>query len=310
MRARAFMLAAVIVLGSVPAMAKPYAFEKQYKAAVKQENSGDLAGALAAFEAIPEDKRDYNTKLHIASCKRKLGRLLDAEKDYEAIRTDPKADTPTVETAASDLEDLRTRIPKLRIRLTKATAGVVVTVDGAEVKPPLEHRTNPGDHEVIAKRGDAVVYERRVNLPESASIEVEIDAPVAPTAAVVAPPPVVAPEAPPPRSNAGRAVPFYIAGGVLGAGAIVSFVLASSAKDGVTENCAAQHALNCNLDDAGGSRVRTWETVGWVTGALAVGAIGVGIVIHARRSDAPTASATMVRPTVGTMNGLMVEGRF
>ena len=51
MRVRAVMLAAVVVLGSASAMAKPYTFEKQYKAAVKQENTGDITGALAAFEA-------------------------------------------------------------------------------------------------------------------------------------------------------------------------------------------------------------------------------------------------------------------
>lgn len=113
MRRCARILAIAVLLASTSATAKPAAIDKQYKAALKLENSGDLAGALAAFEAIPAEQRDYNTKLHIAGCKKKLGRLLDAEKDYEAIRTDPKADTATVETAASDLEDLRGRIPKI-----------------------------------------------------------------------------------------------------------------------------------------------------------------------------------------------------
>lgn len=101
---------------------------------------------------------------------------------------------------------------------------------------PVEHRTNPGDHEIVAKRADKVVYERRLNLPEGASVEVEIDAPIAPPAA---PPKIAetpASEAPPPRSSAMRALPFYIGGGVLAVGAVVSFVLASSAKDSVAEN--------------------------------------------------------------------------
>jgi hypothetical protein len=310
MRVRAHFLAAVVFVSSASALAaKPASFEKQYKAAVKLENSGDLTGALAAFEAIPAESRDYNAKLHIASCKKKLGRLLEAAKDYDAIRTDPKADSATVDTAASDLEDVRGRTPKIRLRLTAATTGVVVTVDGAEVTAPTEHLVNPGEHAVIAKRGEAVVYERRLTLPESAAVEVEIDAPVAPKANA-APPVVTAPEAPPPSSSgAGRAVPFYIAGGVLGVGAVVSFVLASSAKSSVADNCAAQHSLTCNLDDAGGSRVRTWETIGWVSGGLAVAAIGVGIVIHSRGSST-TSSSAAVRPTIGVMNGLVLEGRF
>lgn len=171
-------LVAVAIVVSASANAKPTSIEKQYKAAVKLESSGDVASALAAFEAIPPEQRDYNTLLHIAGCKKKLGRLLDAEQAYEAIRTDPKADIATVETAASDLEDVRSRIPRLRIRLTPGTTGVVVTVDGVAVTPPLEHRTNPGEHAVVTKRGELVVHERRVVVQEAVAIDVEIDAPV------------------------------------------------------------------------------------------------------------------------------------
>lgn len=308
MRAAALALALILV-SSTAIAAKPYAYEKQYKAAVKQENSGDLVGALAAFEAIPESSRDWNTKLHISGCKKKLGRLKDAEKSYEAIKNDPKADTATVETAASDLEDVRTRIPKIRLRLTAATTGVIVTVDGEEITPPVEHKVDPGEHAVLAKRGDKVVYERRLTLPESASVEVEIDAPATPAAKAVLPPPPIAKDVPAPTGGASRALPFYITGGVLGVGAVVSFALASSAKSEVSDNCAAQHSVTCNLDEAGGSRVRTWETIGWVSGGLAVAAIGVGIVIHSRGGSTSTTTA-LVRPQVGAVSGLMVEGRF
>lgn len=62
MRFYAFPLfVSLAVAGAAPASAaKPKTFEKEYKAAVKLENAGDLMGALAAFEAIPEDKRDYD----------------------------------------------------------------------------------------------------------------------------------------------------------------------------------------------------------------------------------------------------------
>lgn len=70
---RSVPIVLALLFATVPAMAaKAYAYDKQYKAAVKQENSGDLVGALAAFEAIPEASRDYNTKLHIAGCRKKL----------------------------------------------------------------------------------------------------------------------------------------------------------------------------------------------------------------------------------------------
>ncbi len=308
------VLSVSLMLGLAPAAAigATGSLEQQYKAAVKLEVSGDIVGALAAFEAISPS--DYATKLHIASCKRKLGRFLDAERDYESIATDPNADSATRDTAASDLDDLRTRIPKLRLRFSAGTSGVIVTIDGTAVKVPGEHRTNPGAHEVVGKRGNSVVYERRVNLAESSSIEVEIDAPGAAHAGPPGQketPPAPPPTSTPPSTTIGP-LPFYVGGGILAAGSVVSFVLASSAQDSVKDHCASQQALACDTDAAGASRMRTWETIGWMTGGAAVAAIGVGIVIHVRgREPATTAPMpSVVRPIVGALNGLVWEGRF
>lgn len=52
-----------------------------------------------------------------------------------------------------------------------------------------------------------------------------------------------------------------------------------------------------------------WETVGWISGGVAAVAIGVGVFSHARGTEQP-ASASVLRPTVGTVNGLVWEGRF
>ena len=74
-------MAAVLGLATPRALAAPTS-DKAYKAAVKLEASGDVTGALAAFEAIPVVQRDFPTRLHIASCKYKLNRLLEAEADW------------------------------------------------------------------------------------------------------------------------------------------------------------------------------------------------------------------------------------
>lgn len=182
-------------------------------------------------------------------------------------------------------------------------------MDGSEVQPPIEHRVNPGEHAILAKRGEAVVYERRVTLPESASVEVEIDAPTTLPPSAPKTVPASNPDVLAPHSSGMSPLPFYIGGGVLAAGAIVSFVIASSVKDSVADNCAAQRSLTCNVDEAGGSRVRTWETVGWLSGGLAVAAVGVGIVIHARGGSKPSATS-VVRPSVGAFNGFVWEGQF
>jgi hypothetical protein len=306
------LVLALVLTASTAVAAPPYAYDKEYKAAVKLENSGDLVAALAGFEAIPEASRDYNTKLHIASCKKKLGRLKEAARDYEKIKNDPKADTATVETAASDLEDVQQRIPKVRVRLTAATTGVVVTIDGEEMKPPVDHPVNPGAHEVIAKRDAKVVYERRVTLPESASVEVEIDAPPAaavPSATATTPAPT--PEERPKPPSRISATPFLIGGGVLAVGSVVSFVLAKSAQSDLEANCAAQKTRACDADAAGEPRMRTWETIGWISGGLALASIGAGIAILGMRQGEPSTKTTaIVTPLVGSTMGLSLEGRF
>ncbi len=310
---RALALALVFLLASSTAVAAPpFAYDKEYKAAVKLENAGDIVAALAGFEAIPDGARDYNTKLHIASCKRKLGRLKEAAQDYEKIRSDPKADPATVDTAASDLLDVQQKIPMVRVRLTVATTGVIVAIDGEEIKPPVDHPVNPGAHQVIAKRDAKVVYERRVTLPESASVEVEIDAP--PVAAVPSaklPTTEPTPEEPTKPPSRIRATPFFIGGGILVAGSVVSFVLAKSAQSDVEANCAVQKTKTCDADAAGEPRMRTWERVGWVSGGLALVSIGAGVAFLATRPGEPSSKASaIVTPLVGSTISLSLEGRF
>jgi len=208
-------MAAAIVLGTAVASAAGPDISKPYKAAVKLEVSGDIVGALQAFENIPVDRRDFNTRLHIAGCKKKLGRLLAAEADYEAIRTDPKADQPTIDTAGSDLEDLRTRIPVVKIRHAGAGAGVITLLDDREVSVPSTTKVDPGEHLVHARRGAATVFERKLRVDEGSTIEVVIEVPgdtAKPAVPAVAPPAPAEQPAKPPAPSASKTVAWVLAG--------------------------------------------------------------------------------------------------
>lgn len=180
-------LAVCLLTGGPSLLAGGLDVSKQYKAAVKLEVSGDVLGALKAFEEIPEPKRDFNTRLHIAGCKKKLGRLLAAEADYEAIRTDKKADQPTIDTAASDLEDLRPRIPIIKVRTQASSSSVEVTLDERTIVVPSATRVDPGDHVVRATRGGEVVFERKLHLDEGSTVDVLVELPTPALAPVKAP---------------------------------------------------------------------------------------------------------------------------
>lgn len=271
-----------------------------YKKGVKLETAGDLVGALASFESIAVEKRDYNTKLHIASCKKKLGRMLEAEKDYEAIRTDPKADSATVDTAASDLEDLRSRIPKLVVKLTPATRDVAVTIDGQEAKLPVTMPVNPGLHSVVATRGGDVVFKRDVTLSESTTIEVQVDAP-APS--VVTAPIAHPPETPPPPApSSSQRTWGWIGlgtGVVVGGAALGAWLYSGSLASSYLADCAAGPC-----DKSRETPIRTWETVSFVSAGVAVVAAGVGVTLLLTAPKEKPVAVT------ATTNGLYLVGSF
>lgn len=273
-----------------------------YKKGVKLENSGDLVGALASFESIPAEKRDYNARLHIASCKKKLGRMLEAEQDLEAIRTDAKADQATIDTAASDLEDLRPRIPKLVVKLTPATREVKVAIDGRESPMPATIALNPGGHSVVATRDNGVVFKRDVTLAESTTVEVLVDAPLtvaAPPAAAPVKRDVVAPA--PEKASSQKTLGWIgVGSGVVFAGAAVGAWLHSgSLADSYLSDCAAGPC-----DVARETPIRTWETVSLVSAGLAVVTTGVGITLLV------TAPSERPVTVTATTNGLWLTGSF
>lgn len=299
MRTLAALLSLSLILSNTPAFAQG----DPYKTGVKLENAGDLVGALAAFESIPVEKRDFNARLHIAGCKKKLGRLLEAERDYEAIRTDPKADPATVETAASDLEDLRPRIPKLVVKLSAATKDVKVAIDGHEAKVPTTVAVNPGTHSVVATRGDAQVFKRDVTMAESTTIEVEVDAPAAATAPAT---PVTSPSAPAPAADTGTGSTQRTwgwvgigAGAVFAVGAVGAWAYSGKLADDFVADC---KTLTCSKNDE--SNVRTWETISFVSAGVAVVAAGVGVTLLL---TAPKDKTVAVKATT---NGFYLVGEF
>ncbi len=309
---RAALPAGVLFIGLVApaAFGAPKGYEKAYKSGVQLENAGSVVDALSAFEAIPSAARDFDTRLHIASCKRKLGRLLAAEEDYETIRTDPAADEPTRDTAASDLEALRARIPKILLSQAAGTSGIAVVVDGAPVTVPSTKLVDPGSHVIVARRGSTPVFERRLELAEGTSVSVVIDAPDA-----------VKPDAAPATSrtpsgptDAKRSSTLPVVGFVAGGVALVSIgmgsyflVRAGSLRDERDQLAqSGDPAAFERADDARGAQ--TIARVGFGVGLAAAGAAAYFFVFH--RSDEPPkkAGSLTVAPSIATSWGVSLQG--
>ena len=69
-----------------------------------------------------------------------------------------------METAASELTDVRSRIPQIRIRVSGPSTLLKVVLDDQEVKDGEVARVNPGVHAVRASRGGTVVFERKLEI--------------------------------------------------------------------------------------------------------------------------------------------------
>jgi hypothetical protein len=308
------------------------AHERIYKQGVKQQNAGDAAAALATFESIPPAARHWDTRLHIAACKQRLGRYLDAARDLEDLIAEAQASKlpagekeALVDTAQSDLDLVHEQTPKITVRLSARTAGVVTTVDGSIVTPPATVSVDPGTHIVSATRAGAVVFRKDVDLAPAQSVQVEVDAlsPAkgdTPAPAAEGPPPAATVATPQVEESPSR-LPGWIAlgaGAVFAGGAVVSILQRNSAANDLATSCGRDPRLAgappadpdraaiwpCDAD-AQASADR-WQTIGIVSGALAAVSIGVGVYFLVR----PGPSSPRVTARAGATSSLTLTIPF
>jgi len=332
MHLRTFLPALLpVALATAPTLAgpapkgAPAGYEAKFKAVVEAEKNEEYEKSLALLDEIPVERHNVYTRLKRATLLVRLGRFIEAEAVLSELMKDPKADAIRA-TVQGDLDDLRARMPKLTIRLAATSKDDAwVTVDDKPVGPPVTIPVNPGTHVVIAKRAGKEVFKQKVTLQDSQTLELEIDTslapPETPVASVSVPTasPVKRTDAGPaptePSANWGRALPAFAVGALFVGGSAASFVLMKGAQRSTEESCAAQHSVGCDLDGAGGGRIATFETLGWVSAGLAVASISVGVVLVATTSGAANKTekhgSLIATPLVakGTF-GFGFEGRF
>jgi hypothetical protein len=95
-------------------------------------------------------------------------------------------------------------------------------------------------------------------------------------------------------------------------GGVFAYTRAKSARDDYFADCSNQTLLTCD-NDAGRSKVRSWETISYVSLGVGVVAAGIGIVLLTTGGSGEKHAATTVRaaPMVGSSTGgLMLSGAF
>lgn len=313
------LLATSAAFGAPAPKGAPAGYEEKYKAVVAAEKSEEYEKALALLDEIPAEKQNVYTRLKRSSLLVRLGRFVEAEEMLSALQKDPKADAIR-DVVRGDLEDLRARMPKLSVRTAKAKdSDLWVTLDGNHIGPPVTVPVNPGTHVVAATRGGVEVFRQKITIQDSQSIDVEIEPTPAPGPTIGN---VSVPATPKPKptdtdahetASPGlrRAAPAFAVGVLFVGGAVASFAIMSAAQTNLEANCAAQPRHGCDTDAAGAGRVRTWETLGWVSTGLAVASVGVGVTLWLSAPSAAEKRTVSLSPAIGGgFAGLNFQGSF
>lgn len=326
--------ALVLALGLLApaAEAQPTAADRETARALMEEGrartaADDPAGALRAFEAAHAIMGAPTTGLEVARTQAALGRLVEARDTalqvtrMPASPGEPAPFTRARAAAGQLVEQLRGRIPSLRVELRGAREGtpVSVAVDGAAVPRTAlaaPRKVNPGEHQIVVRARGYRDERRTVRVAEGEVLPVAIT--------------LVAREEPAagarPAEPRGERTPAWVWGtggaGVaalaIGAGFAVDF---ASAQRAIDEDCPpdAYGDRVCrpgrySPGEADALAARRDRDLGLALGLGGAGAVALGVAIFGLTAAPPgrtTKDAGSARPwvSVGT-SGVTVGGRF
>ncbi len=223
---------------------------------VKQAQSGDEKGALAAFRLAYEKYPSFRVLYNIGQLCSRMGDFACAVTTYERYLRDGGADIPAKRRDAVEKEITSLAKNVAAVTVKSSTAGAELTVDDVVVghTPMPEIGMNPGSHKIaLSYEGRSADKTIKVSGGETVTVEIELPKPE--------PPP--APSPPPEKTKAeskteerGKKpfpiVPWSVTG-AFGVATIVTGVLAASAYSTFQEKRDSFPVTRDELDDAQGS---------------------------------------------------------
>ncbi|HYP88590.1 MAG TPA: CDC27 family protein [Polyangiaceae bacterium] len=277
--------------------------------------AGDYARASDFFRRAHELVPAPSIALLRARSLAKLGQLLEAIDIYEQTARfklpddAPEAYLQAVETARIEMEDVRHRLPRLKLTLVGVSSSEPVQVNMDDRPTPgallgVERPINPGQHRIEARVAGQLRATRELDIVEGQSYQIELDvrpAQPAPKPVVVVQPP--APSAGKPHSW--RKTGGYVALGVgalgLGIGTYTGLVALhhKSELDSVCKpSCPPSSA-----DDI--DSFRSNRTISYVSFGVGVAAAATGVALLTIGKPAEEHLAIRALPS-----GLQIDGRL
>ena len=330
---RVFAFGALVSFMLCASMSAALDGDDRDKARALAEQAGDALDARKfkhAIELVTQAEALYHAPTHLliaAEAHEGLGALVEAAELYERIVAEPlPAGSPAAFKSAQNdattrIRALIARIPSLLVRVSPASAGAVVTLDGKpfEGGGDAAKRVNPGKHTIRVTASGFQDYEKTVELSRGgvATIEIKLEREGA-EAQPAEPEPVKTTQPvealPPPDRASGSKVPAFVAFGVGAVGLGVGAVTGKMSLDRVSELDDACPDKRCpsgrqsDIDDA--KMLGTISTVGFGVGVLGIGAGVVLLVMSGSSEEKPTAaSSKVIRPWIG-VSSVGLRGSF
>ncbi|HEY4117594.1 MAG TPA: hypothetical protein VGM56_07055 [Byssovorax sp.] len=241
------------------------------KDATAAEKAGKCKESLAILRQAAAVRETGEVLLHVGACQARTGALLEALKTWtnaqQAATTEK--DKATIAALGPRIDELRTRIPTISLRLPKDATNLQVKVDDTPEPSDKPILVNPGDHTVSATANGRAPFSTKITLGEKDTkvVEVDLGAPVMRDSGLDAP------KAAP--ASAGPSIPLgtWIGGGaavVLLVGGILSFAAAGGAATDGAAACAT--AVTC--DSSQKSKVQTLDALAltmWIGAGASAG---------------------------------------
>ena len=275
--------------------------------------AGDYAQASDFFRRAHELVPAPSIALLRARSLAKLGQLLEAIDIYEQTARfklpddAPEAYLQAVETARVEMEEVRHRLPRLKLTLIGVTSGAPAQVSMDDKPTPeallgVERPINPGPHRIEARVGGQLRATRELSMVEGQTYQVDLDlrpAEPAPKPVVVAPP-VATSSGPDFRKTGG-----YVALGVgalgLGIGTYTGLVALDrkSELDSVC-NPSCPPSSAADIDS-----FRSNRTISYVSFGVGIAAATTGVLLLTLGKPAQEHVAIRALPT-----GIQIGGRL
>jgi hypothetical protein len=319
---------AALLLAALPALAEPAGTGTQDEAtrnaarelardAVTAYDAGDWAKAQdlidRAYKLVPAP----SISIWQARILAKMGKLIEANERYELTRrTDLPADAPdafraAVTEASDEVEALRPRIPKIRVRVAGRGAdspSLVVTLDGKPVPAELIgvlRTINPGHHALEARVPGLATAQLEVDVAERERKDVVLV--LEPASADATPTIAVGERAPESGWPARKTWGIVATGiGVAGVATGIGFALAArSDKSKLDDACDGDRCPPSARDDL--DSFRSKATIAWIGYGVGAAGLATGAVLLFAMHDSPP--KTGVVPFLGPGSAGVV-GRF